>query len=70
MCILHTSNNIHSKVRLNTFFDDTLELSSCDFMMLGRENLIQPLVSHQAMSILPDSVRAANKGENDMVICL
>ena len=30
-------------------------------------NLIK---SHQATSKQPDSVRAANKGENDMVICL
>ena len=37
-------------------------------MTLERENLIPPLVSHQATSIPPDSVRAANKGENDVVI--
>ena len=37
-------------------------------MMFKRENLILPLVSHQAPSIPPDSVRAANKGENDVVI--
>ena len=46
------------------------ELSSRAFMPFEGENLILLMVSHQAISIPPDSVKAANKGENDMVIRL
>ena len=39
-------------------------------MMLERENLKLPMASHQATSVPHDSVKAANEGENDVVMCL
>ena len=46
------------------------KLSSCGFMMFQRETLILPMASHQTENIPHDSIKAANKGENDMVIFL
>ena len=39
-------------------------------MTFERENIILPMAIHQAISVPHDSVEAANKGENDMVIRL
>ena len=39
-------------------------------MLFRRETLILSMVSIQTMSIPHDSVKAASKGENDMVMCL
>ena len=44
------------------------KLSSRLFMTFHRENLILPVVSHQTTSIPQESVKVANKRDNDMVM--
>ena len=47
-----------------------LELPSRLFMPFQQENQIQPMVSHQKMSIPHDSGKDASERDNDVVICL
>ena len=51
VCKFHTCNQIYPKLKINHSFHSMLEFSSHVFTTFEQENLILPMVSHQATSM-------------------